>query len=308
MKNLFGALANSGRLRMVRILLRGPLNVSEISTVLGLSQSNVSHSLRKLLDAGILIRKGRGSWAYYSLNRQDPFLETILEAIASSSKTIENYENDMSELRLCYDRRRSEAREFFDRVASELDEVSYLMPDPEAYISEVLNLCTSGSTVLDAGCGSGELVLRLSRMGISVIGVDQSQEMLSRAGKRVASEGNGSNVELRLGSAEHLPLADSSVDGVIAHMLLHHLSEPSEFFQEAARVCRDGGRCSVIELTPHEDFDLKRMQGDLWPGLDRGEVRDWMDSAGFIDIEEIAAVGGRVFILSGLLQGRNGNG
>ena len=53
MKNMFDALANSSRLRMVRILLRGPLNVSEISTVLGLSQSNVSHSLRKLLDAGI---------------------------------------------------------------------------------------------------------------------------------------------------------------------------------------------------------------------------------------------------------------
>ncbi|MBN2587393.1 MAG: ArsR family transcriptional regulator [Candidatus Fermentibacteraceae bacterium] len=308
MKNLFGALANSGRLRMMRILLRGPLNVSEISDILGLSQSNVSHSLRVLLDANLVLRKGKGSWAYYSLNRQDPVAGMLIEVVSSGVRKIENYDNDMSELRLCYDRRRKEAREFFDRVAAELDEVSYLMPSPDGYIDAVLDGFPRGGVVLDAGCGSGDMVLRILRSGMSVIGVDQSQEMLSQAGKKIGSDWGGNSVELRLGSAEHLPVADSSVDGILAHMLLHHLSEPSEFFTEAARVCREGGRCSVVELAPHEASDLKRMQGDLWPGLDRGEVRDWMVSAGFVDIHEIAAGDGRVFILSGLLKGRNGNG
>lgn len=304
MKNMFCALANSSRLRMVRILLRGPLNVSEISTVLGLSQSNVSHNLRNLLDAGIVVRKGRGSWAYYRLNRQDTVKGIILESISSGKKEIENYENDMSELKLCYDKRRSEAREFFDRVASELDEVSYLMPDPEAYLEDVIDMYPAGSTILDAGCGNGELVMQLDRKGMSVIGVDQSREMLSKAGKKITADCSACNVELRLGSAEHLPVADSSVDGIIAHMLLHHLSEPSEFFMEASRVCRVNGRCSVIELTPHEDFNLKRMQGDLWPGLDRNEVRDWMLLAGFIGIEEIVTDDERVFIISGVLNER----
>ena len=289
---------------MIRILLRGPLNVSEISTVLGLSQSNVSHNLRNLLDAGIVVRKGRGSWAYYRLNRQDTVKGIILEGISSGKKEIENYENDMSELKLCYDKRRSEARELFNRVASELDEVSYLMPDPEAYIADVIDMYPSGSTILDAGCGNGELVMQLDRRGMSVIGVDQSREMLSKAGKKIAADCSVCNVELRLGSAEHLPVADSSVDGIIAHMLLHHLSEPSEFFMEASRVCRVNGRCSVVELTPHEDFNLKRMQGDLWPGLDRNEVRGWMLLAGFIGIEEIVTDDERVFIISGVLNER----
>ena len=116
------------------------------------------------------------------------------------------------------------------------------------------------------------------------------------------------NVKLQLGSAENLPLDDASVDGVIAHMLLHHLSEPSMFFREASRVCRDNGRCSVIELTPHENSDLKRKQGDLWPGLDRNEVRVWMSFAGFSGIEEIVSGDGRVFILSGVLDERNFSG
>ncbi len=305
MENLFGALANSSRLRMIRILLRGPLNVSEITSVLGLSQSNVSHSLRKLFVAGIVIRQGRGSWAYYSLNRSDTVIVKILDSVSSGMKEIENYKTDMSQLRLCYDKRKSEAREFFDSKASELEKVSYLMPDPEAYIEDVIVMYPAASRILDAGCGRGELVLRLARRGMSVIGVDQSPEMLSQAERIVSSDGNSSLVDLRLGSAEQLPLDDSSVDGVIAHMLLHHLSEPSLFFKEASRVCRDNGRCSVIELTPHDDSDLKRMQGDLWPGFDRDEVRVWMSFAGFGGIEENVSDDGRVFILSGVLDERN---
>lgn len=305
MKNLFGALANSSRLRMVRILLRGPLNVSEITCVLGLSQSNVSHSLRKLLDAGIVIRQGRGSWAYYSLNRNDTVMVKILECVTAGMQEIENYETDMSQLRRCYDKRKSEAKEFFDRSASKFDEVSYLMPDPEAYITDVINMYPAGSTILDAGCGHGELVMRLARKGMTVIGVDQSPEMLAQAKKQISSDCELCNFELRLGSAEQLPLDDSSVDGVIAHMLLHHLSEPSMFFKEASRVCRDNGRCSVIELTLHENHDLKRKQGDLWPGLDRNEVRVWMSFAGFSGVEESVSDDGRVFILSGILDERN---
>jgi ArsR family transcriptional regulator len=200
MENIFGALANSSRLRMVRILLRGPLNVSEITCALGLRQSNVSHSLRKLLDAGIVIRKGRGSWAYYSLNRDDTVLVKILDGVSSGMKEIESYETDMSQLRSCYDKRKSEAREFFDSKASELEKVSYLMPDPEVYIEDVIGMYSSGSTILDAGCGRGELVLRLARRGMSVIGVDQSAEMLSEAERIVSSDGNGGLVDLRLGS------------------------------------------------------------------------------------------------------------
>lgn len=301
MKNLFGALANSGRLRMIRILLRGPLNVSEISEILGLSQSNVSHNLRTLLDAGLVTRKGKGSWGYYRLNREDPITGILIDAISQGVKRIDNYDTDMTGLVVCYDQRRKKAREFFDRVAAELDEVSYLMPDPSGYIDAVIEGFDRGSKILDAGCGSGDIVVRLVQAGMCVVGVDQSQEMLSQAGKKIKAEWENKCVEFRLGSAEHLPLADSYVDGVLAHMLLHHLSEPSEFFSEAARVCRAGGRCTVVELEPHEDSDLKRMQGDLWPGLDRGEVRGWMESHGFNEIQELAAGDGRIFILSGLL-------
>lgn len=291
---------------MLRVLLRGALNVSEMSKILGLSQSNVSHNLRKLLDAGLVIRRGRGSWAYYDVNRRDPVTVMLAEVISRGVKQIENYDADMCELRRCYDQRRREAREFFDRMAEEIEGVSHLMPDPEDYIHEVMERFDKEGTVLDAGCGNGVNTLRLLEKGFRVIGVDQSQEMLSKARKRIASVWASGDVELRLGNAEHLPLADNSVDGVLAHMLLHHLGDPPEFFVEAARVCRRGGRCSVVELHPHDDFELKRVQGDLWPGLEKEDVKSWMEAAGFDEIEDIEAGGscsGRVFILTGILGG-----
>ncbi|MCD4848987.1 MAG: methyltransferase domain-containing protein [Candidatus Aegiribacteria sp.] len=293
---------------MVRVLLRGPLNVSEISDVLRLSQSNVSHNLRILLDAGIVIRKGRGSWVYYNLNRHDSVIRMLIESISEGASNIENHDTDMSELTRCYASRRMESKQFFDRIATEWDHVSGLMPDPESYISDVLDMFPVDALILDAGCGSGELVLRLARRGTSVIGVDQSQEMISEAGKKLFAKCHNRNVELRLGTAEHLPVADSSVDGIIAHMLLHHLGEPPAFFTEAARVCVPGGRCAVIELIPHDNMDLKRTHGDLWPGLDQDEVRDWMLKAGFKIENKYITDDGRAFILSGVFEERNGNG
>ncbi len=61
MEKVFSALGERNRLRMALILQNGPLNVSEIASVLGLSQSNASHHLKLLLDSGVLARSGRGN-------------------------------------------------------------------------------------------------------------------------------------------------------------------------------------------------------------------------------------------------------
>ena len=68
---LFKALADPHRVRIVNLLATspGPVCVCEFTGPLGLSQPTVSHHLKKLLDAGLLEREQRGSWAYYSLRR-----------------------------------------------------------------------------------------------------------------------------------------------------------------------------------------------------------------------------------------------
>ena len=66
---LFKALADPARVKIVNLLATSPepVCVCEFTEPLGLSQPTVSHHLKKLMDAGLLDREQRGTWAYYSL-------------------------------------------------------------------------------------------------------------------------------------------------------------------------------------------------------------------------------------------------
>jgi len=68
---VFKALADPHRVRIVNLLANAaePVCVCDFMPELGLAQGTVSFHLKKLLDAGLLEREQRGTWAYYSLKR-----------------------------------------------------------------------------------------------------------------------------------------------------------------------------------------------------------------------------------------------
>jgi ArsR family transcriptional regulator len=68
---LFKALADPHRVKIVNLLATSPepVCVCNFTGPLGISQPTVSHHLKKLVTAGLLDREQRGTWAYYSLNR-----------------------------------------------------------------------------------------------------------------------------------------------------------------------------------------------------------------------------------------------
>jgi ArsR family transcriptional regulator len=69
LSRVFKALADPNRVRIVNLLANSPqpVCVCDFMPELGLSQPTVSFHLKKLLDAGLLRREERGTWAYYSL-------------------------------------------------------------------------------------------------------------------------------------------------------------------------------------------------------------------------------------------------
>jgi ArsR family transcriptional regulator len=69
--SIFKALGDPNRVRIVNLLANAPeaVCVCELMPLLDLSQGTVSFHLKKLLDVGLLEREQRGTWAYYSLNR-----------------------------------------------------------------------------------------------------------------------------------------------------------------------------------------------------------------------------------------------
>jgi ArsR family transcriptional regulator len=69
---VFKALADPHRVRIVNLLSNScdPVCVCDFMPQLGLSQATVSFHLKKLLDVGLVERDQRGTWAFYSLNRE----------------------------------------------------------------------------------------------------------------------------------------------------------------------------------------------------------------------------------------------
>ena len=96
--------------------------------------------------------------------------------------------------------------------------------------------------LLDAGCGTGENVLRLHDRVQRIIAVDFSDQAIARCRRRVKAHGIA-NVELHQGSVTALPVPDRSVDKIICMSVLHYLSdgEVRSAFGEFARALIPGG-------------------------------------------------------------------
>jgi ubiquinone/menaquinone biosynthesis C-methylase UbiE len=110
---------------------------------------------------------------------------------------------------------------------------------------------TKGETVLEVGCGTGEVALRARKhVGAegTVIGIDASPEMIQVARSKAAKA--QANIDFRVGVIEALPYADNSVDVVLSSLMMHHL--PPELkrkgLQEIRRVLKPRGRVVIVDL------------------------------------------------------------
>jgi demethylmenaquinone methyltransferase/2-methoxy-6-polyprenyl-1,4-benzoquinol methylase len=105
----------------------------------------------------------------------------------------------------------------------------------------------AGERVLDVATGTGLVAAELARSGCSVVGIDQSPEMLSAARRRFTGA-DGERVELLAGEAEALPFADSSFDALTFTYLFRYVEDPAATMAELARVVRPGGRVGSLEF------------------------------------------------------------
>lgn len=105
----------------------------------------------------------------------------------------------------------------------------------------------AGLTVLDVGCGPGaDLPAMAAAVGATgrVIGVDHDPVMTDEARRRTAQDGR---IEIRLGDAHDLPVADASVDRARLDRVLMHVADPAAAVARLRRVVRPGGRIALAE-------------------------------------------------------------
>jgi SAM-dependent methyltransferase len=102
-----------------------------------------------------------------------------------------------------------------------------------------------GDTVLDIGCGTGQLTLLAARRGARAVGVDISEPMLTRARADAAAKGID-NVRFDQADAEAHPFDEGGFDVVVSRGGVMFFSEPAAAFANIARALRPGGRMAFM--------------------------------------------------------------
>jgi demethylmenaquinone methyltransferase / 2-methoxy-6-polyprenyl-1,4-benzoquinol methylase len=132
----------------------------------------------------------------------------------------------------------------FDRIAPRYDRLNRIISLGQdrrwrRHTVAALRLAP-GATVLDLGCGTGDLCDVVAAAGYFATGVDFSAGMLAAAHTRAP---------LARADALSLPVPDASTDGVVSGFALRNFVDLDRFFRECARVLRPGGRLATLETS-----------------------------------------------------------
>jgi SAM-dependent methyltransferase len=281
---LLRLLGDETRLRLIRVLGLEPMNVSELTAVLGVAQSGVSRHLGLLKDAGLVEEEKAGT---FTVHRLHPDVQSAVGAHAGlwvwlheelGRRTAETKADDsrLAEVR----RLRKES--FAQHRAG--DERRQLVPGRSwPAWSRALGFLLPAVDVADLGCGEGYLTIEAARWAKRVVAVDRSKDVLAQA-KALATRRKIRNITWKQGELEHAPIADTSMDVVLLSQALHHAERPAAVLAEARRILRAGGRVVVLDLRRHDEAWVRAKLGDRWLGFGDEDLKALMNDAGFEDV------------------------
>jgi demethylmenaquinone methyltransferase / 2-methoxy-6-polyprenyl-1,4-benzoquinol methylase len=170
------------------------------------------------------------------------------------------------------------ARELFAPLGPTYDRYARLLSfgqDPRWRSFLVSRIPPDANRVLDVASGTAAVAteLVLAEPGRTVVGIDQSPEMLAAGRACVEQRGLGDRIELREARAEALPFGDAEFDALTFTYLLRYVDDVPATLRELARVVRPGGTVAMLE------FGLPR---GMWQPLWELYVRVGLPAAGTV--------------------------
>ena len=279
---IFRALADPTRLRILALVRAMELTIGELAHVLGQSQPRVSRHVKILIDASLMERRKEGSWVFLSVGtreRVEPLFDLIdcwTDLDGEDPWTIA----DAARLVAVRADRAAAAERYFASHAKDWDDLRSLHiaeSEVEAAVARALGDKSVGRLV-DIGTGTGRMLDLFGRGAEHAIGVDRSPEMLRLARVKLADA--GFDADLRQGDMYSLALPASSADTVIIHQVLHYAQQPAAAVAEAARLLAPGGRLLIVDFAAHEREELRTRDAHARLGFSDEAVLKYLEEAG----------------------------
>lgn len=298
------ALADTTRNRLLLLLEKHELTVSELCDALQLPQSTTSRHLKVLADDGWVVSRADGASRLYRMPGSDlePGARRLWQVVRDQITDAPAAARDAERLRGVLAGRRARSEEFFASAAGQWDRLRAELFGGRTELLPLLGLLGGEWIVGDLGCGTGHLAQALAPFVGRVIAVDASAAMLRSAKARI---GDVANIEIRRGDLEDLPITDGTLDAAFLVLVLPYLAEPSRAVAEAARALKPGGRLMITDLMPHDRAEYRQTMGHQWQGFAEAEVLGWLKDSGLTGCRygaiapEPSARGPMVFTASG---------
>ncbi len=282
MEKLLGglrAVAEHTRLRLLAILFRNELTVSEITYILDQSQPRVSRHLKLMCDAGILDRIQEGAWVFYRVTDKQPGrqLSQALIELLDNDDVLQRDETRMQKIR---QEHRQQAESYFQENAKQWDKLRSLYVSEEKVEQAMLD-AVAGKKIedlLDLGTGTGRMLEVFGDVIIRGMGIDINREMLAIARAKL-EEKQLTHCQVRHGDIHNVSLPSGSVDLITVHHVLHYLNDPVIVINEASRLLKSKGFLLVVDFAPHEMELLREEHAHRRLGFADEEVIQWCQNA-----------------------------
>jgi len=184
----------------------------------------------------------------------------------------------------------TENRKDFDKEAAQWDSNPgrvKLAVDVGAAIISIIPI-TKNMTVIDFGCGTGLLTMKLQPIVKSITGVDNSPGMLAMLQKKIADHGlnNVLTQHVDFEKDQHIV---GQYDLIVSSMVLHHIPNTVELFKEWLELLRPNGQICFADLDTEDGTFHGDNTGVHHLGFDRSKLKQLLLETGYIDVRDITA-------------------
>jgi 2-polyprenyl-3-methyl-5-hydroxy-6-metoxy-1,4-benzoquinol methylase len=185
---------------------------------------------------------------------------------------------------------KSDVRKDFDKEAATWDQnpgrVKLADDVADTIIREIQP--TGDMDVLDFGCGTGLVTLRLQPFAKTITGADSSKGMLGVLQDKVSRSGL-KNVKTQFVDFEKGERVAGAFHLAVSSMTLHHIHDPAPLFRQLHDLLNPGGILCISDLDREDGSFHGDNTGVLHFGFDRQHLKGLLEKAGFREVRDVTA-------------------